>query len=366
MLEDRGELDEGGFPTVAVMIAAHDEALASLLDALEPLPHALRGARSFGEALSFGGEPDVGCGVVDLDSPFGADAARALHAARPGLPLVLVFDAPPDHAPLDGCDLAARRLAPELLRLRVGLYASRHRRGEELKRRARLLHARDLFLGILGHDLRNPIQALKTGIGLVDMNPSRELQGPVLGRMRRSLDRMERMVRDLLDFTRAHLAGGITLSLGRCDLAAICQQVVDEARMAYPERAIRVALDGDLTGLWDGPRVAQALANLVVNALEHGHREVTIVGGEEGAAVRVAVHNDGPPIPPERQGSLFEPFHPSRRSLGLGLYIVREIARIHGADLEVRSSVDDGTTFALRLPRVPPHHPRGEPRLFEA
>jgi signal transduction histidine kinase len=176
---------------------------------------------------------------------------------------------------------------------------------------------------------------------------------------------MERMVRDLLDFTRAHLAGGITLSLSRCDLSAICQQVVEEARLAYPERAIRVELSGDLSGLWDGPRVAQAVANLVVNALEHGHREVAIAAIDDGPTVRVAVHNDGPPIPPERQSSLFEPFHPSRRSLGLGLYIVREIARIHGADLEVRSSVDDGTTFALRLPRTPPHDSR-EPRLFEA
>jgi signal transduction histidine kinase len=148
------------------------------------------------------------------------------------------------------------------------------------------------------------------------------------------------------------------------DIGSICQTAVDEMAAAHPSRDIHCHVEGKLAGCWDAGRIAQLLSNLIGNAIEHGTPDTPIwlsASSPSDSAVRVEVHNDGPPIPHERRRNLFEPLSrgaqdaaqsaQGHRSVGLGLYIASQIARAHGGTLELASSDEAGTTFALQLPR---------------
>jgi len=216
------------------------------------------------------------------------------------------------------------------------------------------------LIAIVSHDLRNPLHAILLGAqALVARGGLDERTARSLGRIRASADRAARMVQDLLDFTRARVGHGIPVAPRPADLTAIARGATDEARVAFPGRAIQVEPSGDARGEWDPDRLTQVAANLVVNALKYSPREspVTVrVHGSEGTAT-LEVHNRGSPISPDLLQHLFEPYRrgraeeDDRSSLGLGLYIAREIVRAHAGEIEVRSSEADGTTFTVRLPR---------------
>jgi signal transduction histidine kinase len=224
---------------------------------------------------------------------------------------------------------------------------------------------RERFIGILGHDLRTPLnaislsaQALKRRGGLSDN------QRELVGRIHSSTHRMERMITEILDLTRARLAGGIPVFRRECNLHLVCRQVVLELRAAYPERDIRFEPEGLAQGEWDSERLEQALANLVSNACQHSPpgTPVTVRCFDAGDNQVVEVHNLGTPIAPEVLPTLFDAFRqaPSARTprgqaagLGLGLFIVQEIVRAHEGSVEVRSTLRGGTTFSMTLPRGP-------------
>lgn len=227
---------------------------------------------------------------------------------------------------------------------------------------------RERFIGILGHDLRNPLNAIMLSAraqkrrGPLECTPEQHRQHAQ--RIESSAARMGNMIADLLDLTRARLAGGIPLRKGPTDLAVVCQQVVDELSAAYPERAIAVDVDGKAEGEWDAERLAQVLSNLVGNALEHGTPEAPVFlrCWAKGDHQVVEVQNPGTPIPEELRERLFDPFRQGegertqgRRNagLGLGLFIVKEIVQAHGGTVEVASSQKEGTTFTVKLPRPP-------------
>lgn len=216
---------------------------------------------------------------------------------------------------------------------------------------------RDQFVGILGHDLRNPLGAITAGAALLLISADFEpRQKTVASRILRSAQRMGRMIDDLLDLTLARLGGTIPLKKAPTDLEALCQEVILEVQTAR-STAIRFESSGDLTGNWDGDRLAQVVSNLLGNAVQHGDgREVdlTVVGAAQ--EVLLSIHNLGIPIPPETQRSIFEPLArgsggPDGSSLGLGLFIARAIVTSHGGAIEVSSSADGGTTFTARIPR---------------
>jgi two-component system sensor histidine kinase/response regulator len=223
----------------------------------------------------------------------------------------------------------------------------------------RAVQLSDMFVSILGHDLRNPIGAIKlAGESIVRLSPDPRALRPA-GRILTSADRMTRMIEQLLDFARARRGHGIPLHLGRMHLGELCRQAVQELEDANPEASLRFQEAGDVSGVWDADRLAQVVTNLVGNAVQHGTKgkPITIeLDGTEPATVRLRIHNVGT-IPSDALPRLFEAFKQAptaarthRSGLGLGLFIAREIARAHGGDLVVQSS-DDGTTFEVILPR---------------
>lgn len=215
---------------------------------------------------------------------------------------------------------------------------------------------RDHFVGIVGHDLRNPLTAILTSAQLLLRYGNLDArQSRVVTRVFASAERMARMIDDLLDFARTRLGGGFPINPRRIDLRELTEHTVEELLFAYPGRDVRVEADGDLWGNWDPDRMEQVISNLVGNALQHsteGEVRVTLRG--ERDVVVLETHNGGAPIPPEVLPHVFEP---GRRGdaraggVGLGLYIVQQIIVAHRGSIEARSEPNDGTTFVAVLPR---------------
>jgi signal transduction histidine kinase len=179
---------------------------------------------------------------------------------------------------------------------------------------------------------------------------------------------MARMVEDLLGFAHGHLGEGIPVEPVPGDLGEIVRTAVDEARAANPDRPIKVEISGELRGSWDRGRVQQAFGNLIGNAIQYGTGAITVVARADGPrAVVTEVANSGEPIPAEVLPVLFDPFRRGKQTakkqggLGLGLYIVREIALAHGATIDVTSTAASGTRFTLRWPRTLPGNPGATP-----
>jgi signal transduction histidine kinase len=232
----------------------------------------------------------------------------------------------------------------------------------------RVDRARHMFLAVLGHDLRNPLNAIAmTGalLAKTDHPDCAELAPGIVS----STTAMTEMITKLLDFTAAGLGGSMPVSPVPMDLAKLCQQVVDEIRVAFPGRTIDLQLHGDLAGEWDPARLRQVISNLLGNALEHGSRDepVRLTATDHGPDVQMTFHNRGAPIAPADVARIFQPLvrgqspdaQRQRRpgSLGLGLYIAREIVTTHGGTIDVTSSAESGTLFTIRLPRHPPPRP---------
>lgn len=245
------------------------------------------------------------------------------------------------------------------------------RRQVEREARARALETdrlRDLFLAMLGHDLRGPMSTVNTAAGYLLRHANlRGGQARALARIVTSGERMARMIAQLLDYTRGRLGGGMPLAVETTDLGDVVEEVVNELEIVHPEREFIVARDGPLEGDWDRDRLAEVVANLLGNAAQHGAPETPIhitLAGVDGHA-SVAVENDGPAIPAVVLPVLFDPVRRrgvdgragTGRSLGLGLYISREIVAAHGGSIEARSRDGERTLFRMTLPRAPRRPP---------
>ena len=218
---------------------------------------------------------------------------------------------------------------------------------------------RDQFVGILSHDLRTPLGAITAGAALLALpEDNAQRRSWVVTRIMTSAQRMERMIGDLLDVTRARLGGSIPLTRRAADLQQVCEQAMIEIRAGQPEAVVRLEADGDLRGEWDPDRLAQLVSNLIGNAIQHGGgTPVTLKAHEDGDSVTLAVHNGGPPVPPDVLPVVFEPLarghgETAEHSIGLGLFIARAIVLAHGGDIQVSSSADAGTTFTVSLPKA--------------
>jgi signal transduction histidine kinase len=216
---------------------------------------------------------------------------------------------------------------------------------------------RDRFFGMLGHDLRGPINVIHLCAEILIKNGehSRDERRHAR-RISKSCDRLDRMVKDILDFTRGRFGEPMHITRVPADLGTILRDIIDEVQCANPEVAIDFATGGDLTGEWDSERLSQLLWNLVANAIQHGGaKQVGVRVENENDRVVIEVHNEGLPIPQDVMTNIFNPLgrerysEPHRAGLGLGLFICKEIVTAHGGTITATSAMDAGTTFAVRL-----------------
>lgn len=220
---------------------------------------------------------------------------------------------------------------------------------------------RELFIGMLGHDLRNPLNAIAMAAHLLAGSPLQDGQRRNVERVRKGAARMTRMIAQVLDFTRARSGGGIPLTRAPADLPQICAQAIEELASASPQRTVEIQSSGEATGEWDSDRLLQVVSNLVGNALGYSPADTPVLVRVEciGDEVRCSVHNRGAPIPATLLPTLFDPFRRAvdgktdrTQGLGLGLFISKQIVMAHGGRLTVRSTDREGTEFALVLPRT--------------
>jgi signal transduction histidine kinase len=222
---------------------------------------------------------------------------------------------------------------------------------------------RNMFLGVLGHDLRSPLTAItltaKTASRCVDPDKLPEH----LDRIAKSAAAINDLITDLMDFTTSMMGRGLPLSPVPADLRDLCDDVVREMRVARSERTVLLSKVGNCAGVWDPHRLRQLMTNLLGNALQHGASTEPVdiqLNCTAEDSVTITVHNHGHPIPAEILPTIFNPLvrgtQPRQAerlpgSVGLGLYIVREIATAHGGTAEITSSSEGGTTVTVRLPR---------------
>jgi signal transduction histidine kinase len=226
-------------------------------------------------------------------------------------------------------------------------------------------HSKEMFLAILGHDLRTPLGAVMMSAEF--MLETQELKEPHLtltSRIASSSKRMNQMIGALLDFTRSRLGGGIPIVRAQMNMGKVVHDVVGEISAAHPDRTINIDARGALQGDWDCARMSQVLTNLIGNALEYGAGRTiaTVAVQGDDNEVSIAIHNQGEAIPPDQLNGIFNPMKRkettadgagsgSSGNLGLGLYIADRIVNAHKGRIDVESSEDRGTTFTVHLPR---------------
>nr|WP_280156569.1 sensor histidine kinase [Piscinibacter sp. XHJ-5] len=220
---------------------------------------------------------------------------------------------------------------------------------------------RAVFLGVLGHDLRGPLNAVLLTSHVISSMSAGTPASQHTEKLIRSGQRMKQLLDDLLDYNRTSLAIGIRVSPEPVDLATVCREEIELLRAALPASTIEFRTDGVTRGSWDASRLRQVVSNLVINAARYGEPggmvRVTLRGDD--AQVQLSVENSGPNIPKDLMNALFEPLRRhaaadapgESESLGLGLFIVRQIALAHGGSVSVESA-DGRTRFTVTLPRT--------------
>jgi signal transduction histidine kinase len=223
-----------------------------------------------------------------------------------------------------------------------------------------------MFLAILGHDLRNPLNCIRMATHLVKKEHPNSVE--VISLIETSTEASIRLVNDLIDFSLGAMGGAMHLERRPVNLNQLCQEVIAGYRASHPGRTLRFHSDGEVTGVWDAARIRQVVSNLLDNALQHGSPtgpidlSLAVEGSTpDKSTVVMRVHNEGKPIPPEILPTIFNPLvrYASREStakrstgsIGLGLYIVREIVAAKGGTVEITSTAEEGTTFTVRIPR---------------
>jgi signal transduction histidine kinase len=224
--------------------------------------------------------------------------------------------------------------------------------------------SQNLFLSILGHDLRDGLEASILGASLImSTTYIASKHNEVATQIFNDGRRMQNLVNNLLDFTRTQLGSALPIKVTKTDIFNLCLGAVEELRRNYPGRSIEVTAKGEREGMWDAARIAQVFSNLIGNALQHGAQDqpVTVHLDCESDEIVAKIQNKGAPIARDRMQSIFEPLlrfteedrisHRNETSLGIGLYITREIVHAHNGVIHVDSSEGEGTTLTFRLPR---------------
>ncbi|WP_248353688.1 PAS domain-containing sensor histidine kinase [Anaeromyxobacter oryzae] len=259
-------------------------------------------------------------------------------------------------------DLTARREAEETARRLAAEQAARSM-AEKTER-----YQRDL-LAILGHDLRNCLSVIVTAGEMNRLQAENEKIRRRATQVVSTAKRMRHIIHSIIDYTYAQREGVPIVPREGADFHGVCERVLQEFRTLHPQRLILYEAEGNPLGTWDEGRLEQVVQNLLGNALKYSPPDSTVSvrwareGDHVNGALVLSVHNEGPPIPPELVAHMFEPFRSGERlatsddgSMGLGLFIVREIVRAHGGETSAQSDAEHGTTFTVTLP---PRSPAG-------
>jgi signal transduction histidine kinase len=330
-------------------------------------------ARSGPQALDLLLAQEFALAVVDVQMPDmdGFELASLMRGSERTRRIPIIFvtaGAHDDSRIFRGYDTGAvdflyKPIEPQILRNKAEvffqIYRQRQQLARELQRSTDTLRLNEMFMAVVGHDLRNPLNVISMGAQMLDRQASDEAAvRRTAARMLSSAQRMARLIDDLLDLARARQGGGIPLQRSRLNLETVVRRVVQEHEPLFGDRPLKINADGSAAGVWDQDRLAQLLGNLLSNALTHGHGAgVQIdVDGTEVETVRLAVTNAGE-IAPDVLPYVFNPFSSGNQrsrsdGVGLGLYIVQQMVEAHGGDVRVESA-DGRTTFTVTLPRAP-------------
>lgn len=342
-------------------------ALAALLN--RPSIELIR-AHSGTEALEALLAHDIALALLDVQMP-GMDGFELAELMRGSertkqVPIIFLTAGAPDRTRLfQGYDAGAvdflfKPIDPHLLAAKVDVFVELHRQKRQLAIQLEQIQQAqrmsDLFVGVLGHDLRNPLSSIANGAALLEMKADDPVETRKKARVIMNASRrMERLIQQLLDFALARVKGAIPIEPVALDLAKSARQVVSE--LGAPENApVELEAHGDTNGVWDADRMMQVISNLVGNAVEHGEAASPIrltIDGQAADQVTLNVENRGS-IPKETLAVLFSPFKPrgkNSRGLGLGLYIVDQVVLAHGGRVHVDEPAPGKTRFSVRLPR---------------
>lgn len=323
-------------------------------------------ARSGAEALELLLVHDVALALLDVHMPEmdGFELAELMRGTERTKHVPIIFVTAGSRNPSrifkgyesGAVDFLFKPVEPHILRSKADVFFELYRQKME---RSQALRLNEMFIGILGHDLRTPLGAMLTGAHLLKRPLTEEQRAQTLARMISSGERMTEMVEQLLDLTRARLVGGLGFARARtrADLAELVQRCVEELRIAHPQRDLVLTSSGDTATAGDEGRLLQLITNLLENALRHGAKDSSVTVDVAGNALEVVVlvQNRGV-IPAELLPVLFDPFRTRQsrssksRGLGLGLYISQQIALAHGGKVEVQSNEASGTSFTVRIP----------------
>jgi len=355
-----------------LLVDDKEENLTALTALLQRDDVELLKARSGGEALELLLKHDVALALLDVQMPDmdGFELAELMRGSERTrhVPVVFITAGARDERRLfkgyeaGAVDFLYKPIEPHILRNKAETFFQLHRQKQqfarELEQRTETLRFNEMFTAVLGHDLRNPLNAIVASAHLLQRQSDSIQVKETAARILSSGKRMSRMIEDMIDLARSRLGGGIPLKQGPTDLLALAQRVVGEHRTAFPDRRIELSGEGNLTGNWDGDRLAQVVSNLVGNALQHGEDHTSVgvlLDGRDPDRVVISVDNAGS-IRPDLIPHIFEPFrggergHTAGEGLGLGLYIVKQIVQAHRGAVEV-SCPENRTVFRVTVPR---------------
>jgi signal transduction histidine kinase len=321
-----------------------------------------RGVRAYGEMVDIlwqRGEQQAALRVEGLWSELASECSLALLCAYVMGNFYRASDGEPSNL-----EQRTRALEHELAQRAQLEAALRDALAREQLARAeaeRAVRFNEMFAGMLGHDLRNPLGAIAMGASYIARASTSEKITRSAARILSSTDRMTRMIEQLLDFSRTRIAGAMPLQRMQLDLAELATRVKEELEAIHPEGSIALELAGSAVGAWDYERILRVLSTVVGNAIAYGTagQPVTVrIDGRAPELVELAVHNTGA-MPADVLAVLFEPFrgtsrHRHTQGLGLGLFIAKQIVHAHGGTIEAASGDATGTTLCIRLPRSGP------------
>jgi signal transduction histidine kinase len=359
-------------PIKLLVVDDKEQNLIAIRALLERPGLAVLTARSGTEALERLLVDEVAVALVDVQMP-GMDGFELAELVRGSertrhTPLIfLTASASDPNRTFRGYEAGAvdflhKPIDPVVLRNKVEvfieLHAQKRRLAEQLEELKASLRMNEVFIAVLGHDLRNPLSAVVNGAQLVSQLSTDERVLKVAGIMASSAARMSRMIEQLLEVARIR-SGRLEVNPTENDLRNVSQAVVNELLREGDESRVTLTAEGATVGRFDADRIAAALSNLLGNALTHGEPGAPVRVHVDGASPRklsVCVSNQGS-IPPKTLATMFEPFHASgphagaHGGLGLGLYIVNEFVKAHGGTVHARSDAQTGTHIELDLPR---------------